>query len=161
MDGAGGLIVETEAYARDDPASHTFHGPTPRNAAMFGPPGHAYVYRSYGLHWCLNLTCGGGSAVLLRALEPTRDLPALQGRRGSQPPRDLCRGPGRLCQALGVTGALDSAPLAAPPFALLPAAAPPVVAVGPRIGISQAVEWPWRFVVAGSRWVSRGMPAGQ
>ncbi len=155
VDGAGGPIVETEAYDRHDPASHTFRGPTPRNAAMFGPPGHAYVYRSYGLHWCLNLTCGGGSAVLLRALEPTHDLPALQLRRGPIMPRDLCRGPGRLCQALGITGALDRAPLAAAPFTLLLALEPPRVATGPRIGISQAAEWPWRFTVAGSRWVSR------
>ncbi len=157
--GVGGTIVEVEAYDRADPASHSFRGPSPRNRAMFGPPGHAYVYRSYGIHWCLNLVCGSeegaGEAVLVRALEPTAGLAAMAARRGLAEPRLLCAGPGRLTQALGVTGAHDGIPLDAPPFELRPRPAPlPVVAV-PRIGISVAVERPWRHALAGSRFVSR------
>ncbi len=155
--GAGGLIVETEAYDRGDPASHSAAGPTARNAAMFGPPGHAYVYRSYGLHWCLNLVCGDtpGAAVLIRALEPRHGLPEMRERRGPLADRLLCAGPGRLCQALGVTRDLDATPLDAPPFRLDPRDGPATVLAGPRIGITRAAATPWRFCLAGSRFLSR------
>ena len=160
MDGVGGVIVETEAYDRTDPASHSVGGPTPRNAAMFGPVGRAYVYRSYGLHWCLNLVCGPepGGAVLIRGLEPTHGLDVMQARRGTRVVRNLCRGPGRMCQALAVSGALDHHPLDAPPFELRMGTAPVQVVAGPRIGITRGVETPWRFVLAGSRFVSGKRP---
>lgn len=161
VDGVGGVIVEVEAYAPDDPASHAYRGPTPRNAAMFGPPGHAYVYRSYGLHWCLNLVCqraGSGAAVLVRALEPTHEVETMRIRRGRVGDRLLCAGPGRLTEALGVSGAHDGRALDAAPFTLLAPTAPVTVASGPRIGISQAVDLPWRYVVAGSGFLSRPLP---
>jgi DNA-3-methyladenine glycosylase len=161
VDGVGGPIVEVEAYHHLDAASHAYRGRTPRNAAMFGPPGHAYVYRSYGIHWCLNLVCdeeGAADAVLVRALDPTHGLERMQERRRAADPRLLCSGPGRLCQALGVTGVHDGLALDAPPFELHPRAAPVVVAAGPRIGISRAVELPWRYVLAGSRYLSRAAP---
>ena len=158
LDGVGGVIVETEAYDREDPASHSFRGPTPRNASMFGPPGRAYVYRSHGLHWCLNAVCredGHGAGVLIRALEPTAGLQAMRERRGTVDDRLLCAGPGRLCQALGVTRALDGLPLDAPPFRLLAPASAATVLCGPRIGLTKAADVPWRFGLAGSRFVSR------
>lgn len=164
VDGVGGRIVETEAYDQADPASHTFGGPTARNAAMFGPPGRAYVYRSYGLHWCINTVCreaGHGAGVLLRALEPTHGLDVMRARRGGmQDARLLCAGPGRLAQALGIDAGFNHLSLHAPPFALLePGAthrgAPPQVVAGPRIGISKAVDVPWRFGLQGSRYLSR------
>ncbi|GJE56880.1 DNA-3-methyladenine glycosylase [Methylobacterium thuringiense] len=156
--GVGGVIVETEAYDRQDPASHSFSGPTKRNASMFGPPGHAYVYRSYGLHWCLNLVCESGSAVLLRALEPTDVLDAMHARRGLSESRLLCAGPGRLSQALAITAAHDGLPIDAAPFGWRPPSAPVRVEAGARVGISRGVETPWRFLLVGSRFVSKPLP---
>jgi DNA-3-methyladenine glycosylase len=158
VDGVGGTIVEVEAYDKDDPASHGFGGLTARTASMFGPPGHAYVYRSYGVHWCLNLVCapdGRAEAALVRALEPTHGLDAMRERRGVDAERALCSGPGKLCQALGITRAQDGLALDEPPFELLERDAEPALAVGPRIGITRAVEQPWRFGLAGSPFLSR------
>jgi DNA-3-methyladenine glycosylase len=158
VDGVGGAVVETEAYDPDDPASHAFAGPTPRNAAMFGPIGHAYVYRSYGLHWCLNLVCDAarpGSAVLIRAIAPEVGLETMRLRRGLADPRKLCAGPGRLTQALDVTKAMDGLALDAPPFMLLPRRGESAIAVGPRIGLTRGVATPWRFGLAGSPFLSR------
>jgi DNA-3-methyladenine glycosylase len=161
VDGVGGPVVEAEAYDQEDPASHGFRGRTARNASMFGPPGHAYVYRSYGIHWCLNLVCeteGTAAAVLLRALEPAYGLERMQDRRGTTNPRLLCAGPGRLCEALGITGEHDGLALDEPPFELRRPTEPLEVAVAPRIGITQAAELPWRYVLAGSRYLSRALP---
>ena len=168
VDGVGGRIVETEAYDREEPASHCYIGQTPRNFSMFGPPGRSYVYRSHGLHWCLNFVCreeGHGAGVLIRALEPVAGLDRMRARRGMDDERLLCAGPGRLCQALGVTREHNNLPLDAAPFVLLasdhaaPAREPVIVLAGPRIGISKAMELPWRFGVAGSRFLSKPMRA--
>lgn len=158
VDGVGGPIVEVEAYDHEDPAAHGFGGRTARNASMFGPPGHAYVYRSYGVHWCLNFVCEGegvASAVLIRALEPTTGVDAMRDRRSLDDPRLLAAGPGRLCQALGITGVHDGLALDEAPFALRARDGEPELAVGTRVGITKAAEQPWRYGLAGSRFLSR------
>ena len=161
VDGVGGVLVETEAYAPDEPASHAFRGPTRRNAVMFGPPGHLYVYRSYGIHWCANVVCGDedvGAAVLLRAIEPTSGLEQMRARRGLDDERLLASGPGRLTQALGLSDADDGADVTLPPFSLEPPTTQPEVVASTRIGITRAVERRWRYSVAGSTFVSRPRP---
>jgi DNA-3-methyladenine glycosylase len=157
--GVGGDIVETEAYEPGDAASHSFRGETRRNRAMFGPPASVYVYRSYGIHWCLNFVCLPGSAVLIRALEPRGGLDAMRERRRISEAARLCSGPGRLCEALAIDGSLDGLPLADPPFELVLPARPAAIVAGPRIGISRDVERPWRFGLAGSAFLSRRFPA--
>ncbi len=161
-----GLVVETEAYlGYDDPASHGFrHHRNERNAALFGPPGSWYVYLSYGMHWCANLVCdleGRATAVLLRALEPVEGLEAMRRRRAGVDDRLLCAGPGRLCQALGITRAIDGAAMASSPVRALGAAARRArrpISSTPRIGISKAADWPLRFVLTGSPYLSRPAP---
>jgi DNA-3-methyladenine glycosylase len=160
--GVGGIIVEVEAYHHTDPAAHSFRGPTPRNAVMFGPPGFAYVYRSYGIHWCLNFVCekeGSAAAVLIRAIEPTEGLAVMRRRRGLKNARLLCSGPGRLCEALAITSAHNGLALDRPPFAIQAREAPPDLVIGPRIGITKAVEHPWRYGLAGSRFLSKPFKA--
>jgi DNA-3-methyladenine glycosylase len=162
FNGTGGTIVEVEAYHHTDPAAHSFGGPTERNTVMFGPPGYAYVYRSYGIHWCLNFVCeaqGSASAVLIRALAPTHGLAAMRRRRGVADERLLCSGPGRLCQALGITGAQYGLALDQPPFAIFARTQDVDVAVGPRIGLTKAVDQPWRYGLRGSRFLSKPLKA--
>ena len=154
-DGVGGIIVETEAYHPGDPASHSFRGQTLRNAAMFGAPGTAYVYRIYGMHWCLNFVCMPGSAVLIRALEPTIGLGRMTERRNGLAPRLLASGPGRLCAALGITRDDDGKSLLESPFQLTANNEARNIVVGPRIGITKAVEEPLRFGLEGSSYLSR------
>jgi DNA-3-methyladenine glycosylase len=156
--GVGGIIVEVEAYHHTDPAAHSFNGRTERNAVMFGPPGFSYVYRSYGIHWCVNFVCeadGSASAVLIRAIEPTEGLPAMKRRRGVKDERLLCSGPGRLCQALGITRAHNALALDETPFELHARTEKPQIVAGPRIGITKAVDQPWRYGLTGSRCLSK------
>ena len=158
FDGVGGMIVETEAYHMTDPASHSYRRQTPRNGVMFGPAGFAYVYRSYGIHWCVNFVCegaGSASAILVRALVPTHGIGLMQQRRGLQNERTLCSGPGKLCAALGITGSHDGLALDAQPFAIHARTVEPELVVGVRIGITKGVDLPWRFGLKGSRFVSR------
>jgi DNA-3-methyladenine glycosylase len=156
--GVGGVIVEVEAYHHTEPAAHSFRGQTPRNAVMFGPPGYAYVYRSYGIHWCVNFVCeaaGSASAVLIRAIEPTQNLASMRRRRGLDDPRLLCSGPGRVCEALAITGAHNGLALDHPPFDLRARPADVEIAAGVRIGLTKAVELPWRYGLKGSRFLSK------
>lgn len=162
VNGVGGRLVEVEAYHQTDPAAHSFGGPTARNAVMFGPPGYAYVYRSYGIHWCLNFVCehkGSAGAVLIRAIEPTAGLAAMRRRRGTAEERLLCAGPGRLCEALGVTGAHYGLALDAPPFEIFARIGVIDLVAGPRIGITKAADLPWRYGEKGSRFLSKPFPA--
>jgi DNA-3-methyladenine glycosylase len=158
FNGVGGIITEVEAYHHTDPAAHSFNGRTPRNAVMFGPPGFVYVYRSYGIHWCVNFVCeaeGSASAILIRALQPTSGVTAMQRRRGTSDERLLCSGPGRLCQALGITHAENGLPLDRKPFVLRTPEAQPEIARGRRIGISKATDLPWRYGLKDSRYLSK------
>jgi DNA-3-methyladenine glycosylase len=162
--GVGGVIVEVEAYHHTEPAAHSFRGQTARNAVMFGPPGYAYVYRSYGIHWCVNFVCeaaGSASAVLIRAIEPTRGLASMRRRRGLEDPRLLCSGPGRMCEALAITGAHNGFALDRAPFDLRARTDDVEIAAGVRIGLTKAVELPWRYGLKGSRFLSKPFRADQ
>lgn len=161
VNGVGGIIVEVEAYHHTDPAAHSYNGPTPRNRVMFGPPGFSYVYRSYGIHWCVNFVCeeeGSASAVLIRALEPTHGLTAMRRRRGVGDERALCSGPGKLCEAMGITISHSELPLDKPPIALFARKEKPGIVTGIRIGITKAVELPWRYGLKGSKFLSKPFP---
>jgi DNA-3-methyladenine glycosylase len=158
VNGVGGIIVEVEAYHHTEPAAHSYNGPTPRNAVMFGPAGFAYVYRSYGVHWCVNFVCekaGSAAAVLIRALEPTHGIAAMRRRRGVADERSLCSGPGKLTEALGITHAHNGLALDAPPIALIARSVKVDVVTGLRIGITKAVELPWRYGLRGSKFLSK------
>ncbi len=153
------MLVELEIYDQSDPASHSYHGRTERNASMFGPPGHAYVYRSYGVHWCLNIVCsppGEASALLIRALEPVSGVERMIERRGVSGAHRLCSGPGKLCQALAVTDEHDGLALDASPFQIVAREREPEIVRCKRVGITRARERPWRLCVAGSPYLSRG-----
>ena len=158
VNGVGGIIVEVEAYHHTDPAAHSFRGPTSRNKVMFGPPGFAYVYRSYGIHWCVNFVCekeGSASAVLIRALQPTHGIAAMRRRRGLDDERSLCSGPGKLTEALRISDEHNGLPLDASPIALYARAGKPQIVAGLRIGITKAVELPWRYGLKGSKFLSK------
>ena len=162
VNGVGGTIVEVEAYHHTDPAAHSFRGPTPRNVVMFGPPGFAYVYRSYGIHWCVNFVCekeGSASAVLIRALEPTHGIAAMRRRRNLEDERSLCSGPGKLTEALAITGKHNGLALDAPTIALHARTSKPEIVAGVRIGITKAVELPWRYGLKSSKFLSKPFPA--
>ena len=162
VNGIGGIIVEVEAYHHTEPAAHSFRGPTARNAVMFGPPGFVYVYRSYGIHWCVNFVCekkGSASAVLIRALQPTHGLAAMRRRRHLSDERALCSGPGKLTEALGITDGQNALALDAPPFALFARTARPEIVFGVRIGITKAVDLPWRYGLKGSKFLSKAFPS--
>jgi len=158
VDGVGGVIVEVEAYHHTEPAAHSFNGPTPRNQVMFGPPGFSYVYRSYGIHWCVNFVCeeaGSASAVLIRALQPTHGIPVMRRRRRLDDERSLCSGPGKLCEALCITIKHSELPLDQPPIALHARIGEVEIVTGVRIGLTKAVELPWRYGLKGSRFLSK------
>jgi DNA-3-methyladenine glycosylase len=158
VDGVGGRLVEVEAYRHTEPAAHSFGGETARNAVMFGPAGYAYVYRSYGIHWCLNFVCepkGSAAAVLIRALEPTAGLAVMRRRRGVADPRLLCSGPGKLCEALRVTALHNGLALTEPPFELFARTGTVEIVTGPRIGLTKAVDLPWRYGEKDSRFLSK------
>lgn len=158
VDGVGGIITEVEAYHHTEPAAHSFNGPTPRNMVMFGPPGFLYVYRSYGIHWCMNFVCekeGSASAVLIRALEPTHGIPAMRRRRGLHDERSLCSGPGKLCEAMAVTDKHNALPLDIAPIAIHARTRKPEIVSGPRIGITKAAELPWRYGLKDSKFLSK------
>ncbi len=162
VDGVGGIIVEVEAYHQSEPAAHSYRGLTPRTKVMFGPPGFAYVYRSYGIHWCINFVCepvGQAAAVLIRALQPTHGISAMRQRRGLHDERRLCSGPGKLASALAITGQFNGMPLDSPPIFLHARTLAPEIAIGARVGITKAVELPWRYGVKGSRFLSKAFPA--
>jgi len=158
VEGIGGVIVEVEAYHHTEPAAHSHRGPTPRNMVMFGPPGFAYVYRSYGIHWCVNFVCeleGSAAAVLIRALQPTHGIPAMRSRRGLHEERLLCSGPGKLCQALDISIAHNALPLDAPPIAVFQRTSEVEVVAGVRIGITKAADLPWRYGLKESKFLSK------
>jgi DNA-3-methyladenine glycosylase len=158
VNGVGGLIVEVEAYHHTDPAAHSFRGPTQRNLVMFGPPGFIYVYRSYGIHWCLNFVCektGSASAVLIRAVEPTHGVATMRRRRKLRDERLLCSGPGKLTEALAVTHAHNGLPIDLPPITLFARATTPEILAGVRVGITKAVDLPWRYGLKGSKFLSK------
>ncbi|HEX7789448.1 MAG TPA: DNA-3-methyladenine glycosylase [Afipia sp.] len=162
VDGIGGIITEVEAYHHSEPAAHSFNGPTPRNLVMFGPPGFLYVYRSYGIHWCVNVVCekeGSASAVLIRAIEPTHGIPAMRRRRGLHDERMLCSGPGKLCEAMAVSDKHNGLALDAAPIAIYARTRKPEIVSGVRIGITKAVELPWRYGLKGSKFLSKPFPA--
>lgn len=154
VDGIGGRIAETEAYFPDEEASHSFRGPTARNGAMYGRPGNVYVYRIYGMHWCVNFVCTPGSAVLIRAIEPEAGIATMIERRGTDILAQLCSGPGKLCQALDIGIGVNDRLLDRAPFSLIPTA-PSRIVTGKRIGITKNAEAPWRFGISGSRYLSK------
>ncbi len=161
VNGVGGIIVEVEAYHHTEPAAHSFNGPTPRNMIMFGPAGFLYVYKSYGIHWCMNFVCekeGSASAVLLRAIEPTHGIPAMRRRRGLHDERMLCSGPGKLCEAMAITDTHNGLALDVPPFAIYARTRKPEIATGIRIGITKAAELPWRYGLKDSKFLSKPFP---